>query len=112
MLKIKYFKLERANSLCEALREVCQSQLELNDDFILMTGDIVSNVNFSEAIKMHYDSKQGNKEHQQIITKIFTRIPFSSDLRDPQQEVAILVDSDTRQILDYGQYQSNSQKSY
>ena len=45
---------------------------------------------------MHFDSKQGNKEHQQIITKIFTKIPFSSALRDPQQEVAIMIDSDTK----------------
>jgi len=84
LLKIRYFKLERANSLCEALREVSQSQIEINDDFVLMNGDIVSNANFTDAVKMHFDSKQGNKEHQQIITKIFIKIPYNSDLRDPQ----------------------------
>lgn len=94
--------------MCEALREVSQSQIEINDDFVLMNGDIVSNANFTDAVKMHFDAKQGNKEHQQIITKIFIKIPYNSDLRDPQQEVAILVDGETRQILDYGQYHSNT----
>lgn len=55
--KIRYFKLERPTSLCEALRELSQSQIEINDDFVLMNGDIVSNADFTPALKMHYDSK-------------------------------------------------------
>lgn len=43
-------KLERPTSLCEALREINES-MELQDDFILINGDIVSNADLSPAIK-------------------------------------------------------------
>ena len=52
-IDFKFYKLENPTSLCEALREVSECY-ELNDDFILMNGDIVSNANLTPAIKQHY----------------------------------------------------------
>jgi translation initiation factor eIF-2B subunit epsilon len=80
-LKITYIKLESAQSLAEALREVNDS-VELRDEFILCQGDIVCNADLSDALKMHYKSKQEAKERQTIMTKVFARIPFTSSTRD------------------------------
>lgn len=111
LIDFKFVKLARPSGLCEALRELSES-VELNDDFILINGDIVSNADLSPALKQHYQSKQVNKDFQTVITKIFTKQPFSSPLRDPSQEIVLTVESETKQIVDYGQYQSNKQASF
>jgi len=56
LVDFKFVKLERPTSLCEALREISES-IDLNDDFILINGDIVSNADITPAIKQHYQSK-------------------------------------------------------
>ena len=60
---------------------------------------------------MHLDSKKKDKSGEgatTIMTKIFAKIPYANPVRDPSQELALLLDQETRQILDYGQYQSGS----
>lgn len=101
LIEFKFVKLARPASLCEALRELSES-VELNDDFILVNGDIVSNADLSPALKQHYQSKQDYKDFQTVITKIFTKQAFSSPLRDPSQEIVLTLDSETKQIIDYG----------
>jgi translation initiation factor eIF-2B subunit epsilon len=59
--KITYVKLEQANSVASALREVNDS-VELRDDFLVLQGDIVCNADLSGALRMHY-KKKANKEY-------------------------------------------------
>jgi len=108
--KITYIKLEKPVSMADALREV-NDAVELRDEFILISGDIVCNADLAPALKMHYKAKQENKEFQVILTKVFAEIPFSNPVRDSSQELALMVDAETRQILDYGQY-GKDQNSY
>lgn len=75
----------------------------------MINGDIITNADLCPAIEQHYKSKQLNKDFQTVITKVFTRLPFSSPLRDPSQEIVLTVDSENNQIVDYGQYQSLKQ---
>ena len=42
-LQIKFFKLDKATSVAAALREIHESSTKLQEDFIIMQGDIVSN---------------------------------------------------------------------
>jgi len=81
-LNLQYFKLENPTSLCEALREISNT-FDIRDDFILLHGDIVSNLDLKPALEMHYQAKQESKEFQTILTKVFAKIPYSSPLRDP-----------------------------
>ena len=110
-IDVKFLKLQRPTSLCEAIREITE-HCELQDDFILISGDIVSNADFSEALRQHYDSKKKITTFQTIITKIFARLPFSSPLRVQGQEIVVTLDSETKQVVDYGQYASASQTSF
>jgi hypothetical protein len=61
---------------------------------------------------MQFEAKNKNKDFSTLMTKVFVQVPFSSPLRDPQQEVVLMVDSETRQIIDYGQYAKNTTTSY
>lgn len=49
LIEFSYVKLSSPTSLCEALRELSQS-IELNDDFILINGDIITNADLCPAI--------------------------------------------------------------
>ena len=60
---------------------------------------------------MHMSAKKSNKSRDGegasvIMTKIFAPIPYASPVRNPRQELALLLDQETRQILDYSQYQA------
>ena len=69
-----------------------------------MHGDTVTNASLADAVKMHLQGKKKDKGDDAgavCMTKIFAQIPYSSPVRDPSQELALLVDAETRQILDY-----------
>ena len=89
--------------MAAALREVNDS-VELRDEVILCSGDIFCNADLSDAMRMHYKSKQEAKDRQTIMTKVFAKIPFASPTRDPSQDIVLMLDAETRQILDYGQF--------
>jgi len=60
----------------------------------------VCNADLSDALKMHYRAKQ-EKDRQTIMTKVFARIPFKSATRDASQDLVLMLNAETRQILDY-----------
>ena len=58
---------------------------------------------------MHMSAKQskgkdGAEGAPVIMTKIFAQIPYANPVRNPSQEVTLLLDQETRQIIDYNQY--------
>ena len=48
---------QEAESFGDALREVADMHI-IKDDFILVRGDIITNINLQDALKMHYHIKQ------------------------------------------------------
>ena len=92
---VKAIKLDNPTSLAQALKDL-EEMCEIKDDFILMQGDIVTNASLDEAIKMHYKGlakvDKEKKPTPTIITKVFTEIPYSNPIRDPSQEVALMLD--------------------
>jgi NDP-sugar pyrophosphorylase family protein len=88
--------LDKANSVASALREINDSNVKLKEDFIIMAGDVVTNGRLQDAIKMHIGAKKskgkGDDGASVIMTKIFAQIPYSNPVRDPSQELALLLD--------------------
>ena len=82
--------------------------VDIKDNFIIIQGDIISNAQLGPAIKMHYEGiKRRDKEGQHtptIVTKVMAGIPFSNPIRDPSQEIMVMFDAETHQILDYFQF--------
>ena len=81
-----------ALSFGDALREVAEMSL-IKDDFIVVRGDIITNIVLEDAFKMHYHIKQeeGKKENlntegrknKTIMTKLMMKRPNSSPLKHP-----------------------------
>ena len=111
---VKVVKLDNPQSLAQALKELDEMS-DINDDFILMQGDIVTNASLDAAMRMHYKGlakvDKEKKPTPTILTKVFAEIPYSNPIRDPSQEVALMLDVETRQILDYFQFCNKERES-
>ena len=64
--------------------------MKLKEDFIIIQGDVVTNALLQDAIKMHLANKKKDGASV-ILTKIFAQIPYSNPVRDPSQEVNLLL---------------------
>lgn len=82
MKKIKVVATPDADNFGDSLRTVASMNL-INDDFLIVRGDLISNINIHDALKMHYQIKEeeSKKENQTtetrkiktIMTKLFMR---------------------------------------
>jgi translation initiation factor eIF-2B subunit epsilon len=115
-----------SKSFGDALRQVADNHI-IKDDFVLVRGDIITNMNIQGALKMHYHVKQqeAKKENQTsetrklktIMTKIFKSMAYSNPLRDPANtDVTLMFDSQTRELMKYqsalGPDQRRQQKTF
>ena len=102
-VKIKIVSTPEAESFGDALRDIASMDIIGEDDFIVVRGDIVTNINIHEALKMHYFIKQQEckKENQDteksrkvstIMTKLFLKMSYTNPLRDPLNDVTLLID--------------------
>ena len=109
-VKIKVVSTPDAESFGDSLRTVASMQV-INDDFIIVRGDMISNINVHEALKMHYHIKQeeSKKENQTtetrkiktIMTKLFLKRANTNPLCDPMSDITVMIDNQTKEILKY-----------
>jgi translation initiation factor eIF-2B subunit epsilon len=85
----------------DALREIDRQQLVQSNPFILMSGDVVANVNLKDAIKEHQERKK--KEPSCMMTSIFKEIPsnFTTNIRPLNDELIVGIDPTSSQIVLY-----------
>ena len=108
-VKINVVQLDGAESFGDALREINQLQT-IKNDFILVRGDIITNANIEGALKQHYRAKTEDKDRRLLLTKLFIQIPFSNYIRHPQQEVILILEDTTKEILKYESFESGVRK--
>ena len=90
----------------------------IRDDFIVVSGDVVTNINLHEALQMHYfikneEDKKGLPESRKtktIMTKLFLKQSMVNPLRDPQTTVTLLLDKQTKEILKYQSLYNENKK--
>lgn len=113
-MTVRSVTLHNPTSMAQALKDL-NEMCDIKDNFILIQGDIISNASLGPAIKMHFEGvKKRDKENQPtptIVTKVLAGIPFSNPIRDPSQEIMVMFDSETRQILDYFQFCNKERES-
>jgi translation initiation factor eIF-2B subunit epsilon len=90
-VKIHVVSLESCSNFGDALREINQLQT-INHEFVLVRGDLITNADIQGALKEHFRVKAEEKEKKLILTKLFTKIPFSNNIRSLQQEVVLMLD--------------------
>lgn len=85
----------------DALREIDRQQLIQSNPFVLMSGDVVANVDLPAAIEEHKVRKK--KDSSCMMTSIFKEIQpnFSTNIRPLDDELIVGVDSTTSQIVLY-----------
>lgn len=85
----------------DALREIDRQQLIQSNPFVLMSGDVVANVDLAAAIAEHKVRKK--QDAMCIMTSIFKEIQpnFSTNIRPLTDELIVGIDSATSQIVLY-----------
>lgn len=85
----------------DALREIDRQQLIQSNPFVLMSGDVVANVDLPAAIEEHKVRKK--KDSTCMMTSIFKEIQpnFSTNIRPLTDELIVGIDSTTSQIVLY-----------
>ncbi|TMW64476.1 hypothetical protein Poli38472_011356 [Pythium oligandrum] len=85
----------------DALREIDRQQLIQSDPFILMSGDVVANVNLPSIIEEHQARKK--KDPNCIMTSVFKEIPpnFATSIRPLNDQLIVGLDNLTSQIVLY-----------
>jgi ADP-glucose pyrophosphorylase len=75
----------------------------LINDFVVISGDIITNIDLQGALKHHYKIKQEEakkdnmsmevRKYKTIMTKLFLKMSWANPLRDPSLDVTLLFDS-------------------
>lgn len=99
-VKINVISLESCANFGDALREINQLQT-IKEEFLLVRGDLITNADIQGALKEHFRAKAEDKDKKLILTKLFMKVPFSNPIRSPQQEIILMLDSQSREILKY-----------
>ncbi|KAK1932361.1 putative translation initiation factor eIF-2B subunit epsilon [Phytophthora citrophthora] len=85
----------------DALREIDRRQLVQSNPFVLMSGDVVANVDLQEAIAEHKSRKKADPNC--IMTSIFKELRpnFATSVRPLDDELIVGVDAATSQLVLY-----------
>lgn len=83
-------------SIGDALRNIERMGI-IRGDFILLRCDTVANFKLEKAITHHKMKKAENKTN--IMTRIYKKLPYGHPLRTEDDDIAIVIDQYTRQIM-------------
>ncbi|OQR91949.1 translation initiation factor eIF-2B subunit epsilon [Achlya hypogyna] len=83
----------------DAIRELDRMQLVRSDPFILISGDVVSNMNLKAAIESHEARKK--KDSTSIMTVVMKEVQVHHDIRPLTDDLLVAMDTQTNQIVLY-----------
>jgi len=98
-LKIECIKNNSCQSAGDALRELDNLGQIRSDPFVLVNGDVVSNINLAPVIAAHQARKK--KDHHCIMTTLFKQASTSHPTRPLFDDLVVATDRTTGQILRY-----------
>lgn len=84
-------------SVGEALREVDNRGVIRSDPFILVSGDVISNMDLKEAIRAHQENR--SLDSYCVMTKVFKPVGGSTKLRLPTDDLCMALDAETSRIV-------------
>lgn len=96
--------------------DVDHGYLKAVKDIIVVRGDIVTNINLHEALKMHFRVKEMESDPvnmpcgKTIMTKLFLKQNDNDPKYDQNTDIALLMDSQTKEILKYSSRIQENQK--
>mmetsp|Transcript_31634 Transcript_31634/g.50502 ORF Transcript_31634/g.50502 Transcript_31634/m.50502 type:complete len:794 (+) Transcript_31634:290-2671(+) len=97
---VRIMKFKHTSNACSALRELDQIGVLNSDPFVLVSGDVVSNIKLDPIIKAHKARRKKDKNH--IMTMLFSRVdPLNNRVQVLPEELLVAMDGETKQILKY-----------
>ncbi|CAH3018109.1 unnamed protein product [Porites evermanni] len=106
---VKTIVFEDCLSLGDALREI-DRQSFLKNDFVLVSGDIVSNMKLDQVLKEHKDRRK--KDKSSLMTMVFKVANPGHRTRCREEDLIVAMDSTTGRILHCDKTASKKQFSF
>lgn len=96
-------------SMGDALRDI-DAKSVIRSDFILVHGDLVSNINLKPIVEEHKQRRE--KDKAAVMTMVYQQVPPCHGNRSPEEDVFVAVDNQTQNVLHYQRISqhSNSKK--
>ena len=98
-MSVKTVASGRTSSAGEALREIDNSNLVTSEPFVLISGDVVCNIDLASVISAHKRRKELDKEN--IMTVVLKKANADHRTRPLSDDLVVVFDSETKQILRY-----------
>jgi len=100
---IRVMRVAAATNACHAIRELDAMDVLRSDPFVLVSGDVVSNVRLKPVLDAHVarrKSKDGGRNN--IMTMVFNRVDGARNrIRPLDEELVVALNGRTNQILKY-----------
>ncbi|EFA81106.1 bacterial transferase hexapeptide repeat-containing protein [Heterostelium album PN500] len=97
-VKVTPIVAQGCKSTGDALRTIFSMNI-IQNDFVLISGDVVSNMNLSNALKVHNARRQQDKSN--IMTMVFKQASPSHRTRSKQDDIVVGYDRNTLQLACY-----------
>lgn len=97
-MQIKVCVSENCQSLGDVLRDVYDKRL-INDDFILLTGDVVSNMQLKPLLIAHKERRK--KEKQAVMTAVYKRATPGHQTLSINESCLMVFNKETNRMLHY-----------
>eukprot|EP01104_Vermistella_antarctica_P011743 TRINITY_DN3314_c0_g1_i1.p1 TRINITY_DN3314_c0_g1~~TRINITY_DN3314_c0_g1_i1.p1 ORF type:complete len:586 (-),score=172.54 TRINITY_DN3314_c0_g1_i1:88-1749(-) len=89
---------QHCDSAGSALRDMCDKEL-ITTDFVLVSGDVVSNLKLETVMKEHRRRKEADKNA--IMTMVFKKAAPTHRSRSQEDETIVALNADTNKLLLY-----------
>ena len=97
-IKLILRKCESKPSVTSAIKELDVKDL-IKGDLLFVNGHVISNIDISKAIEEH--QRRRSHDLPMLMTKLFIKLPLNSVRRNPSDLVAVVINSETQEILNY-----------
>lgn len=83
----------------DALRELDSMGVIRSDPFILISGDVISNMDLQKAIKFHKEKRKS--DNNAIMTVVLKRVQRTAGVKPVMDDLIVALDRNTSQLLFY-----------
>jgi translation initiation factor eIF-2B subunit epsilon len=96
-LKLETIIRDRAQSEGDALRELSDTRLLQKDDFVLVSGDGIANIDLKQVISLH--KQQRKKDKECVMTTVLREARYGHHTRAAHDNIILAVNDETQQII-------------
>jgi len=108
-LKVTTVPCKKATSVGSALRSLLDSFSDkplISEDFIVLRGDVITNMTLDKAVKEHIERKTLNDKC--MLTKTFVRMSYGNRLRAQEDDILVVTDPKTKFLAQYHKFHGDT----